>query len=62
MLVERTVKNWFSFELELNVSVVTLKWWLLNVMGSVDIHSIASEEKVEKGRLEEELAVEIRKG
>ena len=42
LLVERTVKNWFSLWLERNVSVVTPQWWLLKVMGSFDTQLMAS--------------------
>lgn len=51
LFVESTVKNSFNREFELNVSVVTLQWWLLNVIGSFDIQSISSAENPENMRL-----------
>ena len=43
LLVDRTLKNWFSLGLELKVSMVTLQWWLLKVRGSFDIQLMASD-------------------
>ena len=51
MLVERTVKNSVSLGLLLKVSVVTARWWLLVVRGSVEIQLRAEEEKRENSRL-----------
>ena len=59
LLVERTLKNWFSLGLELKVSMVTLQWWLLKVRGSLDTQLMASDENWEK-RLPSEPPVRLK--